>query len=204
MNLTWTRTHADPELWGKGATRYTTHSGPHALTIIGSGTTNRFFQLQDANTDTRIGEYDSLGKAKRAGADLVEDRNDATYAQAVGTIAPGDEAGPGPQPMTVTQAMAGMLHIARKLDVTTAQSGQQLESLADLAIKLSLTITAQKHADSSAVVAAQHQGIAENGRNRMAAAVAKASAETHEASILALRLARERLAQAIVAYDPRY
>lgn len=120
-----------------------------------------------------------------------------TPAEVGALLDPADRPTP-PPPVTVDQAMTAVLHLARKLDVTTGQP-LELEDLADLTERLAAAVRTRAHVMSAQVVAEQH-GQLTTERGRVAAA---ASAQTLRDARIASDAAYQRLAEAIAVYGQR-
>jgi hypothetical protein len=119
--------------------------------------------------------------------------------------APGGIYGPPapPAPVTVAEAMTTMLHLARKLDVSTGEP-LELVDLADLAAKLADAVSAYAAVGSAQAVADQHAESAAVKQTDRMRAIAAASADTVLLARTRRVSAHARLAEAIVAYDPRH
>lgn len=199
MELTWTRTAPD---------RLVTKDHPDSdYWIVGrvvdpatedTGTWTRRWQAIEAETGIFLGpEVNYLAEAKRQVSDyLDEPTTTAPWASRASTVVTVDgtarEVRP---PVTVADAMATMLHLARKLDITTGTE-REIADLGDLTGKLARVLTTAAHAMGAQVVAGQHQHLTGDKGRVIAAASAETAADARHATIGA----HDLLASAIVAY----
>ncbi len=112
---------------------------------------------------------------------------------------------PRREPVSVDEAMATILHIARRLNLPDdPHQVQPIGDLADLLCKLGDATRAHAASLSSKVLAAQHAERTTRDGSDRAKVIAEASAETARDAESARMAALGRLGDAIVAYDPQH
>lgn len=165
--------------------------------IIAAGL--RTATLEDATIEAEIFADETAAAADAFATDTAEDENTGELLAAGIADAPTRRA-----PVTVDEAMAQVLHIARRLDLPTdPHQALPIGDLADLLCKLGDAVRAHGAMLSSRVVAAQHAERLTRDRSDPAKVIADASAETVRDSESARMAALGRLGDAIITYGHR-
>lgn len=162
----------------------------------------------ERETEARAAEVEAynLAEAERA-RDENEGPGGMYHAEAARHFTPAEVAAlldpatdrPTPlPPVTVAEAMATVLHLGRKLDVTTGQV-RELEELADLTERLGLAVRTAANVITAQLVAGRSQHAVSPSGKAYAAATAATAKSAREAALRA----HERLSEGIVAYGQR-